>query len=134
MINTEIKILIVDDIPAMRKIIIHQLKQAGFENVMPASSVVEAMQMLQEENFDLVLSDWIMPDKDGLDLLAVMQTDKALAKIPFILITAEDGKDHIIKAINAGVTNYIVKPLSAKILENKIHEVFTGKPNSTASA
>ena len=100
---------------------------------MVASSAIEAMERLQEEKFDLVLSDWRMPDKDGLDLLAAMQTDEALSNIPFILITAEDGKDNIVKAISAGVTDYIVKPLSAKILENKLHEVFTGKPKTSKS-
>jgi len=134
MIKTEIKILIVDDLPTMQKILIHQIKQAGFENVVMASSVIEAMERLQAEKIDLVLSDWRMPDKDGLDLLAAMKTDEALAKISFILITAEDGKENIVKAIKSGVTDYIVKPLSAKILEDKIHEVFTGKHNSNASA
>jgi two-component system chemotaxis response regulator CheY len=77
----------------------------GFENVILASNVIEAM-----------------------------RTDEVLAKIPFIIITAEDGEENVIKAINAGVTNYIVKPLSANILENKIYEVFTGKPKVTAPA
>jgi two-component system chemotaxis response regulator CheY len=134
MINTEITILIVDDLAVMRKIITHQLKQVGFENVILASNVIEAMKMLQEEKFDLVLSAWKMPGKDGMDLLEAMRTDDALAKIPFIIIAAEDGEENVIKAINAGVTNYIVKPLSANILEDKIYEVFTGKPKATAPA
>lgn len=132
MVNKDIKILIVDDLPAMRKIIAHHLKQADFENVMLASNVIEAMELLQEDKFDLVLSDWKMPDKDGLDLLEAMQKDKDLVKIPFIIITAEDGEENVLKAINAGVTNYIVKPLSSKILESKIHEVFSGKPRVSA--
>ena len=133
MINTEIKILVVDDLPVMRKIITHQLKRAGFENITVAPSAIEVMEMLHQEKFDLVLSDWKMPDKDGLELLKAMRTDKALAKIPFIIIAAEDGVENVRKAINAGVTNYIVKPLSSNILENKIYEVFTGKPKATAS-
>ena len=134
MINTEIKILIVDDLPVMRKIITHQLKQAGFENMMIASSAIDAMEMLQKENFDLVLSDWKMPDKDGLELLEDMRKDTSLAKIPFIIITSEGGEESVRKAINAGAASYIVKPLSANILENKIYEVFTGKPKPAVSA
>jgi len=132
MVNTDINILVVDDLPVMRKIITHQLKQAEFKNVMLASSVNEAVEMLDQAKIDLVLSDWKMPDKDGLELLEVMKKDKALAKIPFIIITSEGGEENVRKAISAGVTSYIVKPLSANILENKIHEVFTGRPKVSA--
>lgn len=127
MIDQDIKILIADDVPVMRRLILHLLEQLELENVDMVANGVQALDMLREYKYDVVLSDWKMPVMDGLELLRAMKSDPALKDIPVILITAEDSEERILNAIEEGVNNYIVKPLSVKTLENKLIEVLKKK-------
>ena len=120
MIDKNIRILVVDDVPVMRRLIIHLLEQLELENVDEVANGLKALDMLNKHKYDVVLSDWNMPVMDGLDLLKAMKSDPSLKDIPLILITAEDGEERVLNAIKEGVDNYIVKPLSVKTLENKL--------------
>ena len=122
--NKALKILIVDDFPTMRRIVKNLLKDLGMENVGEAEDGVMAMAKLQSGNFDLVISDWNMPNKDGLALLKEIRADGALAKLPVLMVTAEAKKDNIIAAAQAGANGYIVKPFTAAVLEEKLTKVF----------
>ena len=122
--NKALKILIVDDFPTMRRIVKNLLKDLGMENVDEAEDGVMAMAKLQSGNFDLVISDWNMPNKDGLALLKEIRADGALAKLPVLMVTAEAKKDNIIAAAQAGANGYIVKPFTAAVLEEKLTKVF----------
>jgi len=118
------KILVVDDFSTMRRIVKTTLKQIGYEQILEAESGDEAQALLKEEGpFGLVVCDWNMPGMSGLDLLRwVRQTDR-LRGLPFLMVTAEAKRENILEAIQAGVTNYVVKPFNKQKLAEKIQAI-----------
>lgn len=118
------KILVVDDFATMRKIIKQTLQQIGFKDIQEASDGTEAWEKLNAEPFQLIISDWNMPKMPGIELLKKVRSAPQLAKIPFIMVTAEGQKECVIEAAKAGVTNYIVKPFTAETLEEKLNLIF----------
>jgi two-component system chemotaxis response regulator CheY len=118
-----ITILIVDDFESMRRIVKGTLKSIGFSNFIEAEDGVIAMKKLEKEKVDLIISDWIMPNMDGLDFLKAVKGNEKLKKIPFIMVTAEGQKGNVLEAINAGVNNYIVKPFTSETLQAKLQKV-----------
>lgn len=120
----KIKILVVDDFSTMRRIVKNILKQLGYENIEEAEDGAQAFNKLKNGNFGFVVSDWNMPNMDGLELLKKVRSDPDLKTLPFLMVTAEAEKDKVIEAIKAGVSNYIVKPFTAEILKEKIDKIF----------
>jgi two-component system, chemotaxis family, chemotaxis protein CheY len=118
-----IKILVVDDFATMRKVVRNLLKQAGYENIVEAEDGVTALRVLKSQKIDFVISDWNMPNMTGIELLKAIRADDDLAKMPFLMITAEALQDNVIAAVKAGVSNYIVKPFTAEILNEKIEKI-----------
>jgi two-component system chemotaxis response regulator CheY len=124
MFNLGIKILVVDDFPTMRRIVKNLLKQLGFENIDEAEDGVQALKKLQTGDYGLVISDWNMPNMEGIDLLKnIRQSAEPLKNIPFLMVTAEAEKEKVIEAIKAGVDNYIVKPFTAELLTEKLSKI-----------
>jgi len=123
--NKAMKVLIVDDFPTMRRIVKNLLKDLGLENVDEAEDGMDAFSKLQGGGFDLVISDWNMPNKDGLTLLKEIRADATLSKIPVLMVTAEAKKENIVAAAQAGANGYIVKPFTAAVLEEKLNKVFS---------
>ncbi len=123
--DKSIKILIVDDYKTMLRIIRNVLRQIGLLNVDEANDGAEAFAMLKQGDYGLVISDWNMQPVTGLDLLQQVRADDKLARIPFIMVTAESKVENIVAAKQAGVSNYVVKPFSAETLRSKIDTVFT---------
>ncbi|MBN2255755.1 MAG: response regulator [Deltaproteobacteria bacterium] len=119
------KILIVDDFATMRKVIRNLLKQIGFENIAEAEDGEMALKELKSQNISFVISDWNMPNMTGLELLKAVRADSALNKTPFLMVTAEALQDNVLQAVKAGVDNYIVKPFTAEVLNEKITEIIT---------
>lgn len=126
-VDRNIEILIVDDFNTMRRIVKTCLKQLGFENITEAEDGQAALNKLQNGQFKLVISDWNMPNMMGIDLLKAVRADNNLQKIPFIMVTAEGQKENILEAVKSGVSNYIVKPFTADILQQKLEVVFSKK-------
>lgn len=124
MVQKSIKILVVDDFPTMRRIIKNLLKDLGFENVDEAEDGVMALDKLRNNNFDFVVSDWNMPNLDGLAMLKQIRADEKLAKMPVLMVTAEAKKENIIAAAQAGASGYVVKPFTAATLEEKLNKIF----------
>ncbi|HLU15772.1 MAG TPA: chemotaxis response regulator CheY [Burkholderiaceae bacterium] len=124
MVQKAIKILVVDDFPTMRRIIRNLLKDLGFENVDEAEDGVQGLEKLRNGNFDLVVSDWNMPNMDGLVMLQTIRADPQLAKLPVLMVTAEAKKENIIAAAKAGANGYVVKPFTAATLEEKLNKIF----------
>ncbi len=122
-ISKDIQILIVDDFKTMIRIIEGMLRQLGFHNISEASDGQKALERLKVAKIDLILSDWIMEPMKGFELLKAVRADAATRHIPMILITAESKPENIIAAKQAGVNNYIVKPLTANTLKEKISAV-----------
>jgi two-component system chemotaxis response regulator CheY len=113
-------ILVVDDYNTMIRIIRNLLKQLGFENVDDASDGSAALAKMQTRKYGLVISDWNMEPMTGLQLLKEVRADNKLAKLPFIMVTAESKTENVVAAKEAGVNNYIVKPFTPQILKEKI--------------
>ncbi len=120
----KIKILVVDDFSTMRRIVKNILKQLGYENIEEAEDGAQAYNKLKSGNFGFVVSDWNMPNMDGLELLKKVRSDPELKGLPFLMVTAEAEKDKVIEAIKAGVSNYIVKPFTAEVLKEKMDRIF----------
>ena len=122
--DKSIKILIVDDYKTMLRIIRNVLRQIGLVNVDEANDGAEALAMIKQGDYGLVISDWNMAPMTGLELLQQVRADGRLSKLPFIMVTAESKVENIVAAKQAGVSNYVVKPFSAETLRAKIDTVF----------
>ncbi len=123
-LDKNMKVLVVDDFSTMRRIVKNLLRDLGFTNIQEADDGSTALPMLQNGDFDFVVTDWNMPGMQGIDLLKAIRADSNLAHIPVLLITAEAKKEQIIMAAQAGVNGYIVKPFTAGTLKTKIDKIF----------
>jgi two-component system chemotaxis response regulator CheY len=121
---TKFKFLVVDDFSTMRRIVRNLLKELGYTNVDEAEDGAIALQKLQGASFDFVVSDWNMPNMDGLTLLQTVRADPKLKHLPVLMITAEAKKENIIAAAQAGASGYIVKPFTAATLNEKLAKIF----------
>ena len=122
--DKNMKILIVDDFSTMRRIIRNILKQLEFINVEEAEDGSVAFEKLKEADYDFVITDWNMPNMTGLDLLKEIRANEKLKDMKILLVTAEAEKENIIQAAQAGVNDYVVKPFTADVLEQKINKIF----------
>ncbi len=122
--RTKMKFLVVDDFSTMRRIVRNLLKELSFTNVDEAEDGAIALQKLQGGGFDFVVSDWNMPNMDGLTLLQSVRAHPTLKTLPFLMITAEAKKENIIAAAQAGASGYIVKPFTAATLSEKLNKIF----------
>lgn len=123
-IDKNMAILIVDDYKTMLRIIKNLLKQIGFENVDEATDGTMAFSKMKEKKYGLVISDWNMEPMSGFELLQKVREDESTKATPFIMITAESKTENVVKAKQAGVNNYIVKPFNAATLKQKMESVF----------
>ena len=121
----QMKILVVDDSLDARNFVVHVLKKQGFTNILCANDGVEALKALREavDDYDpiqLVLADWQMPQLDGYDLFLHTKRDRNLKDTVFIMVTADNEQEHVLKALGHGVDNYVLKPLAPEVLLTKI--------------
>ena len=131
--DKNLKFLVVDDFSTMRRIIRNLLKELGFVNVEEAEDGAAGLRKLQDGNFDFVVSDWNMPNMDGLTMLQNIRANEALKKLPVLMVTAEAKKENIVAAAQAGASGYIVKPFTAATLDEKLNKIFQNM-ESKASA
>lgn len=124
MADQKLKFLVVDDFSTMRRIVRNLLKELGYSNVDEAEDGAMALSKLKNENFDFVISDWNMPNMDGLEMLKQIRADAAIAKLPVLMVTAEAKKENIIAAAQAGASGYVVKPFTAATLDEKLSKIF----------
>lgn len=125
MANKDLRILVVDDIENMRKLIASMLFKLKYTHVAMAANGREAWMKLQSGNFDIVVADWNMPNMSGLDLLKAIRSDPNLGKLPVLMVTAEAVKENVVAAAKYKVNGYIVKPFSPATLEHKIDDIIT---------
>jgi two-component system, chemotaxis family, chemotaxis protein CheY len=121
-----LRVLIADDMNTMRKLVARALKEMGITDIAEFPDGALAWQALStsEKPFDLVISDWNMPNATGLDFLKRVRADGRLKKLPFILLTAESEQSQVQEALKAGVSGYIIKPFTAAGLREKIESTF----------
>jgi len=122
--RTSLKFLVVDDFSTMRRIVRNLLKELGFTNVEEAEDGAVGLARVQQGGVDFVVSDWNMPNMDGLTFLQNVRSDARFKTLPFLMITAEAKKENIIAAAQAGASGYIVKPFTAATLQEKLDKIF----------
>lgn len=123
------KILVVDDFSTMRRITINILAGLDYKDVEEAEDGNEAIKILENHDFDFVITDWNMPNMSGLELLQKIRGNEKLAKIPVLMVTAESTRSQIVMAAKAGVNGYVVKPFTHKVLQEKIEYIFDNLPS-----
>lgn len=121
------KILAVDDSSTMRRIIKNQLKQSGFEEVDEAENGRDALTLLASGQYDLLITDWNMPEMCGLDLVKEVRRSEPIKSLPILMITTVSAKEDIVTALKAGVNNYLVKPFDAGTLQAKVSQLVDAK-------
>ena len=121
--DTSIKVLIVDDFATMRRILKNILKQLGFKNLVEADDGTTAWEVLEGQSIDLIISDWNMPKMNGLELLKKVRASDTYKTAPFLMVTAEAQKQNVIEAVQAGVSNYVVKPFTAEAISDKLEKI-----------
>ena len=124
MADPKMKFLVVDDFSTMRRIVRNLLKELGYTNVDEAEDGVAALQKLSASPFDFVVTDWNMPNMDGLTVLQTIRSTAELKHLPVLMVTAEAKKENIIAAAQAGASGYVVKPFTAGTLAEKLEKVF----------
>jgi two-component system chemotaxis response regulator CheY len=124
MAEQNLRFLVVDDFSTMRRIVRNLLKELGYSNVEEAEDGVDALNKLRTGQFDFVVSDWNMPNMDGLEMLKQIRADAVLSKMPVLMVTAEAKKENIIAAAQAGANGYVVKPFTAATLDEKLTKIF----------
>lgn len=124
MAEQNLRFLVVDDFSTMRRIVRNLLKELGYTNVEEAEDGVDGLSKLRTGQFDFVVSDWNMPNMDGLEMLKQIRADAALSKLPVLMVTAEAKKENIIAAAQAGANGYVVKPFTAATLDEKLSKIF----------
>ena len=128
-INPNMKTIVIDDMMTMRKIITKMLKSIGFTNIQEADDGATAWPMIEEaknagEPFEFIVSDWNMPKMSGLDLLIKIRATEGIKDTPFLMVTAEAEQSNVVKVVQAGVSNFVVKPFKPDTLKEKIQKIF----------
>jgi two-component system chemotaxis response regulator CheY len=121
---SDMKVLVVDNSAPMRRAIRGIFSQIGFNKIILAGDGSEALQKLGKERAGLIVSDWDMPKMNGLELLKAVRGDEGLKDIPFIMITAEVGKENVLEAVKAGVSSYITRPFTFDTVSKKLKKLF----------
>lgn len=131
MFPLDTRILVVDDMPSIRELVKNHLKTIGYKSIQEAADGKEAFDTIvklstaPELAIQLVISDWNMPNMNGMDFLKKVRATAELKNLPFVLLTSEAEREQVTEAILAGVSQYIVKPFAAKIFEDKLKAAWT---------
>jgi len=119
-----LKFLIVDDSVTMRRIVVNSLRNIGYDDFVEANEGKEAIEKLvSDDKINFVITDWNMPGVSGLDLVKSLRSNAKYANLPILMVTTRGVKDDIIEALQAKVSNYIVKPFTPNILKEKIEQI-----------
>jgi len=119
-----LKLLVVDDSSTMRRIIKNTLARLGYKDILEGEDGVQGWNVLDENpDTGMLITDWNMPEMNGLELVKKVRADERFKDLPIIMVTTEGGKAEVITALKAGVNNYIVKPFTPQVLKEKLAAV-----------
>lgn len=121
---TDKKIMFVEDSPTMRRIIANSLSRIGVSEVVEAENGVDALGKMEGKNFDMIITDWNMPEMNGQELVENLRGQDKYKDMPIVMITTRGMQDDVMNAIKSGVNGYIVKPFTPEVLEKKMKEIF----------
>lgn len=130
--ETELSILVVDDMEGIRRILTNSLHQMGFKSVLTASHGVEALRIVQSHHVDLVITDWNMPHMNGLELIKAIRALPEKSQLPVLMMTAEAERHQVQLAMQAGVSSYMLKPFTTGALEGKLRKILQRTPTEQA--
>lgn len=119
------KVIFVEDSPTMRRIIMNSLNKIGFSDVTEAENGIDALDKMGEKPWDMVITDWNMPEMNGEELVREIRSKPHFKELPIMMITTRGMQDDVMNAIKMGVNGYIVKPFTPEILKKKISEIFS---------
>lgn len=119
-----LKFLVVDDSVTMRRIVANSLKNLGYDNIIEAVDGKDALAKLAADTaINFVITDWNMPVFTGLELTKTIRADEKYSKLPILMVTTRGVKEDIIEALQAKVSNYIIKPFTPQVLKEKIDQI-----------
>ena len=116
-------IITVDDSSTMRRIIKNTLQKLGFETILEAGNGVEALEVMSKNKVDMIVTDWNMPEMDGLTFVKAVRAKDEYKDLPILMITTEAAKEDILTALRSGVNNYVVKPFTPETLQEKVFKL-----------
>lgn len=116
-------IITVDDSSTMRRIIKNTLQKLGFETILEAGNGVEALEVMSKNKVDMIVTDWNMPEMDGLTFVKAVRAKDEYKDLPILMITTEAAKEDILTALRSGVNNYVVKPFTPDTLQEKVFKL-----------
>jgi two-component system chemotaxis response regulator CheY len=119
------RFLVVDDSSTMRRIIVNTLNKLGYREVLEAANGREGIERVASSNVDLVITDWNMPEMNGIDFIRALRGHDKMKDKPILMVTTNAAKDDIVEALRAGVNNYIVKPFTPETFREKIDAVMS---------
>ena len=119
----EQSIITVDDSSTMRRIIKNTLQKLGFETILEAGDGVEALEVMSKNKVDMIVTDWNMPEMDGLTFVKAVRAKDEYKDLPILMITTEAAKEDILTALRSGVNNYVVKPFTPETLQEKVFKL-----------
>lgn len=122
------RFLVVDDFSTMRRVMLALLKDIGFERAEVAEDGAVALEMLRKSKFDFVITDILMPNMNGFELLTAIKADESLRHLPVLMVTAEARKDDIVRSMQSGAAGYIVKPFTKPTLEERVRKILEKHP------
>lgn len=117
------KFLVVDDSPTMRRIVCNALQEIGYSEMTEAEDGEEALKKLDGDAIDFVITDWNMPNMNGLDLAKTIRNDDQLNGLPILMVTTRGMKEDVVQAMEADINNYVVKPFTPTVLQEKIDSI-----------
>ncbi len=119
-----LKFLVVDDSVTMRRIVVNTLKNLGYTDIVEAGDGKEALEKLKSTpDINFVITDWNMPNMTGLELTQAIRGDEKLSELPILMVTTRGVKEDIIQALKARVNNYVIKPFTPQVLQEKINQI-----------
>lgn len=117
------RVLVVEDSPTMRRIITNALQRIGFADIIEAENGVDALNKLEGQKIDLVVTDWDMPEMNGAELVKVLRSMPELGEVPIVMITTRGMRDDVMTAMKLGVNGYVIKPFTPDVLKAKLESV-----------
>ena len=125
------RILIAEDNQAMRKIMGTMLSGLGYEDQIFVVNGLEAWNRIQEDDIDIFLCDFLMPEMNGLEVLQLIKESKKYFSLPFVMVTGVDSKSEFMKTVRAEVDNYVIKPVNAQKLGDMLKNIIRSIVNPT---
>lgn len=123
----DLSILVVDDSLTMRRILTNSLGKLGYKDVLEAVDGKDALGKLYSEDINFIITDWNMPEMSGLEFVTAVREDAKFKDIPILMVTTRSLKEDVVVALKAGVDNYVAKPFTPEVLQEKMNAILSKK-------